>query len=200
MIQDRRVLLPPMRRAATILTRSDGRIGIGSWPGDWHVSPDVVSLRQNLDPLVDRGALNPSGRRLWGFPLPGMDAMQTQRSGLCIDRGGNLIYLYGADLSGPLLGEAMRSASCSYGIHLDMNPYHCAFLYTRIRDPDAWLAANDRPGRSGALAELYEATTIARGMMDPKRYLIRSPKDFFYLTLRPAMLERPSYRLEGGSL
>lgn len=200
MVEDGRVLLPPMRQAATIVARADGRVGIGSWPGDWHVSPDVVSLRQNLDPLVDRGGLNPRRRRLWGFPLPGMDAMQTQRSGLCIDRGGNLLYFYGADLSGPLLGEAMLSASCSYGIHLDMNPYHCAFVYARIRDPLAWLAANDRPGRAGALAELYQAQTITRGMMDPKRYLVRSPKDFFYLTLRSSMLERPSYRLDGGPL
>ncbi len=200
MVEEGRVLLPPMREAATIATRADGRVGIGSWPGDWHVSGDIVSLRQNLDPLVDRGVLNPRGRRLWGFPLPDMDAMQTQRSGLCVDRGGNLLYFYGADLSGPLLGEAMLSASCSYGIHLDMNPWHCAFVYTRIHDPDAWLAANDRPGRAGALAELYEARTMARGMMDPKRYLVRSPKDFFYLVRRPAMLERPSYRLDGGPL
>ena len=58
----------------------------------------IVSFRQNLDPLVDRGQVNPTGRNLWGFTLPGKGA-QTERTGLCVTTSGHLLYAWGDDVS-----------------------------------------------------------------------------------------------------
>src|SRR5208337_3432588 len=83
---------------------------------------DIVSFRQNLDPLVDSGEVNPMGRALWGYTLPG-SGMQTERSGICVTESGNMLYAWGDDVSGTALGKALKAAGCTYALHLDMNPH-----------------------------------------------------------------------------
>ncbi len=84
MMLKRRVLLPPVPGAATVIMTTDGRYGLGTWGsnkdigGIKDVAPgQILSFRQNLDPLVDSDKVNPSGRSQWGFTLPGT-TMQTE--------------------------------------------------------------------------------------------------------------------------
>jgi hypothetical protein len=95
MMVDKRVLLPPVPGSATVVVLGDGRAGFGTWGAERKVGgivgvadDDIVSFRQNLDPLIDRGQLNPTGRNLWGFTLPGKGA-QTERSALCVTTAGS---------------------------------------------------------------------------------------------------------------
>jgi hypothetical protein len=138
MMVHKHVLLPPVPGAATVVVLDDGRVGLGSWGADHKVggiagvSDDaIVSYRQNLDPLIDRGQVNPTGRNLWGFTLPGKGA-QTERSGLCVTTSGHLLYAWGEDVSATKLAAAMKMGGCDYAMHLDMNPYHTGFLFTAI--------------------------------------------------------------------
>ena len=140
MMVHKRVLLPPVPGAATVITLDDGRVGFGTWGADRKVGgvvgvPDqaIVSFRQNLDPLVDRGQVNPTGRNLWGFTLPGK-GVQTERTGLCVTSSGHLLYAWGDDVSATMLAKALKMAGCDYAMHLDMNPYHTGFLFTAIDD------------------------------------------------------------------
>ncbi|MGH7298455.1 MAG: hypothetical protein ACRELB_26175, partial [Polyangiaceae bacterium] len=173
MMVHRRVLLPPVPGAATVLTLDDGRVGFGTWGADRKVGgilgvPDdaIVSFRQNLDPLVDRGQVNPTGRNLWGFTLPGK-GVQTERTGLCVTTSGHLLYAWGDDVSATTLAKAMKMAGCDYGMHLDMNPYHTGFLFTAI---------DDLAGKK------YKSQLLTTGMSIPtERYIQYSPKDFFYV-------------------
>ncbi|MBI5532288.1 MAG: hypothetical protein HY898_06220 [Deltaproteobacteria bacterium] len=169
MMVNRRVLLPPKPGGATVLVASDGRAGFGTWPASDAVPPDVVSFRQNLEPLVEDGKVNPSGRTQWGFQLPGT-SMLTHRSGLCMTSAGHMIYAWGPEVSAITLGNAMVQAGCIYGVHLDMNPHHTAFAFLDIRDA----------GRKDWDAKILtpEMETL------PERYILWSPKDFFYLMLR----------------
>ena len=64
----------------------------------------VVSFRQNLDALLDRGQVNPTGRNLWGFTLPGK-GVQTERTGLCVTTSGHLLYAWGDDVSATTLAN-----------------------------------------------------------------------------------------------
>jgi hypothetical protein len=127
---------------------------------------DVVSFRQNLDPLIDHGRINPTGRNLWGFTLPGKGA-QTERSGTCVTTSGHLLYAWGDDVSATALAKAMEMGGCDYAMHLDMNPYHTGFLFTAI---------DDLAGKK------YKSQLLTPLMSIPvDRYIQYAPKDFFYL-------------------
>jgi hypothetical protein len=173
MMVHKHVLLPPVPGSATVAVLDDGRVGFGTWGADRRiggvegVSDDaIVSFRQNLDPLIDRGQVNPTGRNLWGFTLPGKGA-QTERSGLCVTASGHLLYAWGDDVSATTLAKAMKMGGCDYALHLDMNPYHSGFLFASINDP---------PGKN------YKSQLLTTAMsIPPDRYIQYAPKDFFYV-------------------
>lgn len=173
MMVERRVLLPGMPGAATIAAMKDGTVQLGTWGKDVKTGGpndlELLSFRQNVDPLVEDGVLNPMKRTQWGFTLP-ETGMQTERSGVCQTAQGQLMYAWGDDVSADTLGKAMRMASCTYGIHLDMNPHHTGFTFTHI---------DEIKGRK------YKSELLTNKMeISPERYIEYAPKDFFYLLLR----------------
>jgi hypothetical protein len=176
MMVHKRVLLPPVPGAATVVVLDDGRVGFGSWGADRKVGglvgiddDSIVSFRQNLEALLDRGQINPSGRNLWGFTLPGKGA-QTERTGLCVTTSGHMLYAWGDDVGATALAKAMKMGGCDYAIHLDMNPYHTGFLFTAIDD---------------LAAKKYRSQLLASSMSIPvDRYIQYAPKDFFYVMVR----------------
>jgi len=186
MMLNKRVLLPPVPGAATVILTKDGHVGMGSWGasaqvgGIVDVAPtDILSFRQNLDPLVDNDKVNPQNRGQWGFVLPGT-SMQTERSGICITNAGHMLYAWGDDTSATSLGKAMKMAGCIYGMHLDMNPHHTGFMYTNI---------NEFKGKQ------YRSELLTKEMeIDTDRYLLYAPKDFFFM-----MLHDPHPAIAGAS-
>lgn len=52
---DGRTVLPLRSGAASVVIRRDGSITVGQWGRDASMTPDIVSVRQNLDLLVDNG-------------------------------------------------------------------------------------------------------------------------------------------------
>jgi hypothetical protein len=173
MMVQKRVLLPPVPGSATVMVLDDGRVGFGTWGTDKNVGgvvgvadDEIDSFRQNLDPLIDHGQTNPTGRNLWGFTLPGKGA-QTERTGLCVTTSGHLLYAWGDDLSATSLAKAMQMSGCDYAMHLDMNPYHTGFLF---------LAIDDLVGHK------YRSQLLTPAMSIPAdRYIQYAPKDFFYV-------------------
>ncbi len=68
----------PLRTgAASFVIYQNGTSTVGQWGRDVSMSPDVVSVRQNLDLLVDNGQVVPaaydSGSLRWGATLGGAD-------------------------------------------------------------------------------------------------------------------------------
>lgn len=171
MMVQRRVLLPPKRGGASIIVNDAHEIGLGSWPPSEDIPPDLVSFRQNLDPLVEDGVANPTGRQLWGWQLEGTSVM-TQRTALCLTPAGHLYYAFGAEIDGRTLGKALYQAGCSYAIHLDMNPAHCGFVFSDVRNP-----------RNGDMT-LRIADDEMR--IAPDKYARWSAKDFLYVMVRDA--------------
>ncbi len=169
MMVNRRVLLPPVPGAATVMVTDDGRVGVGSWPASEAIAEDIVSFRQNLDPLVEDGVANPTGRNIWGWQLSGTSIM-TERTAMCVTPAGHLYYFWGAEMDGPTLGKALRQAGCSYGIHLDMNPRHCGFVFTDIVDMKS--------------KEFHLQRADDRMGILPDKFVRWSPKDFFYVMVR----------------
>jgi hypothetical protein len=195
MMVHKRVLLPPVPGAATVVVLDDGRVGLGTWGADRKVSgvvgvkdDAIVSFRQNLDALLDHGQVNPTGRNLWGFTLPGK-GVQTERTGLCVTTSGHLLYAWGDDVSATSLAKAMKMAGCDYAMHLDMNPYHTGFLFTAI---------DDLP------AKKYKSQLLTSGMSIPlERYIQYAPKDFFYMMVHdptpPSLDGGTPWAADGGA-
>jgi hypothetical protein len=187
MMVQKRVLLPPVAGGASVLVDSEHEVLFGSWPKSQRIPEDIVAFRQNLDPLVEDENANPTGRQLWGWQLEGKSVL-TERTALCVTKAGHVFYAWGEEIDGPTLGLALKQAGCSYGMHLDMNPGHCGFVFARVDD---WQK---------------HAFTLQRAV--PKmsipidRHLRWSPKDFFYVTLRdprPAEATKWQYVPDGGT-
>ena len=171
MMVNHRVLLPPVKGGATVVVTNSSAVGLGSWPQSDEIPPDIASFRQNLDPLVEDGVANPTGRRLWGWQIEGTSVM-TQRTALCVTAAGHLYYAWGAEIDGPTLGKALRQAGCSYAMHLDMNPAHAGFVYTDVVNPKK--------------AEYHLKLADDRMTIPPEKFVRWSAKDFFYVTVRDA--------------
>ncbi len=169
MMVNRRVLIPPVKGAATVMVTEDRQAGLGSWPQSEEIPPEITSYRQNLDPLVEDGVANPTGRYIWGWQLSGQSVL-TERTALCVTSAGHLYYAWGKELDGPILGKALRQAGCSYAVHLDMNPGHCGFVFTDVVD---------LKNKEFHLKKAHQDMRLA-----PDRFVRWSAKDFFYVMLR----------------
>ncbi len=171
MMVNRRVLLPPVKGGASVVVTDTGEVGLGSWPDASEIPKNIESFRQNLDPLVEDGVANPTGRNLWGWQLEG-ESVMTHRSAICVTSAGHLYYAWGDEIDGATLGKALRQAGCSYGIHLDMNPAHTGFVFMDVLNPFK------------RKAELRIADAGMKIALD--KYLRGAPKDFFYVMVRDA--------------
>ena len=198
MVTDRVVYLPPKPFAATVAELRDGTTVFGTWPREAPIPGNVVSLRQNMTPLVMDGETNPYKREWWGgVPEGWTDDSRTVRSGLCLTKEKFVAYFYGPTIDASRLATAMHRARCEYGLHLDMNAGHTGLEFYRVapsgqlprpsRKLDAqWEASGPVPG-----LERYEY--LGRRMikymalMNFPRYISREQRDFFYLTLRPLL-------------
>lgn len=213
MMSEGRVYLPPKPWGATVAVMADGRTMMGSWLDppegerrfreEWAVAqiPDgMVEMRQNLTSVVEGDRYNP-WRRWWWGAAPANDGQQVyiHRSGMCLTREGFMAYFWGKAMSSDALGEAMLTARCVRGLHLDMNNRHTAFELYNVRpasEPFPDLGRNlDREFEFAIDVPSTEHRFHMRGRklvrsMTPMRfprYIRRDPRDFFYLTIRPTL-------------
>jgi hypothetical protein len=211
MMAEGRIYLPPKPWAATVAVFSDGRVGMGSWPApSWEgrrfdeeaanrqIPEGMAEMRQNLTSVVEDGRFNPWSRWWWGAaPRGAQEQTNTIRTGLCITEGGFMAFFWGERMAPEALGEAMRMARCTRGMHLDMNPPHSGFEFFRPIAPGEEappLEAAPRADREydGELPftdgwRLRARRAVASMQMDFPRYSLEDARDFFYLTLRPIL-------------
>jgi acyl-coenzyme A thioesterase PaaI-like protein len=186
MMVERDVLLPPQAKAATVASMEDGSLLVGSWPEGMGIPGEMTSFRQNMDPVIEDGVVNPRRRYLWGFTLDeDITNMNTIRSGVCMSEYGSLIYAWGEDLTATTLGIAMNAAGCTYGIHLDMNPFHTSFIYYNFKE----IPKGKRP-------EFDSELVFPEMRFSPNRYVNGAPKDFFFVTLKDTA-PGPNWEYEG---
>ena len=87
------------------------------------MTPDVVSVRQNLDLLVDNGrpvpGLNSNDTAQWGFTLG--NQIYVWRSGVGVTADGALVYVGGPSLNITSLADVLAAAGCVRAMELDIN-------------------------------------------------------------------------------
>ncbi len=194
------VYLPPKAYAATVMELADGSTATGVWPKSLDVPPEIVGFRQNLTPLVLDEKFNPYQRTWWGGTPPGwQDRVHTTRSGLCMTKEGFFGYFYGNGIGAEDLATAMIHARCKLGMHLDMNPGHTGLEFYSAAPASEWQplgrayqgdweSEGEVSGMSGDKWR-FRGRRMVRGMglMSFPRYIQREARDFFYLTMRPAL-------------
>jgi len=155
------VLAPMVDGIATLVEYSDGRIDIRPWQNGENVNPKIVFAKQNLPPIIDEGKLNPnlSDGPEWGATVN--NAIRVWRSGLGIDRRGNLIYAAANYQTVESLAKVLQRAGAVRALELDINEDWTSFISYR------------RPGAkepSNLLPEMFRPDT---------RYLEPDERDFF---------------------
>lgn len=126
-------VVPLADGAASFVIGRDGRVDIGAWGRDVSMSPNVVSVRQNLALIVDNGkaapelSANPGNR--WGVRLD--PNAGTWRSGVGVDANGGVIYVVGEGIDLPTLADLLVRAGAVRGMEFDIHPKFVTFnLYS----------------------------------------------------------------------
>ena len=151
---------------ATFVRYTDGRVDVQDWAGGRGVPPNIIYARQNLQLIVNHGAPNPniSDGPEWGATLG--NAVRVWRSGVGVDRYGNLIYAAANDQTVGSLAAILIRAGAVRAMELDINTYWVSFI--SYRHPNAIGAANLLPA--------MDRTS--------QRYLSPEDRDFFAVYVR----------------
>ena len=134
------------RGAASMVYYRDGRVAIGVWGRDVRMTPQVLGVRQNLKPIVDRGVVPASVDQnvlsQWGATLGG--GYEVWRSGVGVTRDGRVVFVYGPALSVRTLAGLLQRAGAVEAMQLDINPTWMSYMYYKPA-PGAASAAGPAP-------------------------------------------------------
>ena len=152
----------PMREGqATFVRYANGRYDVAAWHGGPSVGSNVVFARQNLPLIVSGGHSNPalSNTSEWGATVG--NAVRVWRSGIGIDKNGNLIYAAANDQTVGSLAHVLIHAGAVRAMELDINSY--------------WISFNTYAAPGG----MRPAKLLAETERPADRYLTPDDRDFF---------------------
>jgi hypothetical protein len=157
---------PFVQGQGTIVGTSSGQVDVRSWSGPAGPGPGIAFARQNLPLIVSGGQPNPtlSDGSKWGTTVG--NSVLVWRSGLGVDRHGNLLYAAANFQSARGLAAILMRAGAVRAVELDINSY--------------WVTFNgfSKPGGRGAQKLLPD---IGRSST---RYLSPDDRDFFAVYAR----------------
>src|SRR5438132_5483765 len=107
---------------ATVVAYRNGAVNIVGWRGGPHPGPAIAFARQSLPLIIDHGRLSPAlnDSSQWGFTLG--NAVRVWRTGVGIDRRGNLIYAAANDQTVTTLALILQRSGAVRAMQLDINP------------------------------------------------------------------------------
>jgi phosphodiester glycosidase len=107
---------------ATLIGYRDGRVAIENWHGGPTPGADVAFARQSLAPILWNGKLNPAlnDGPQWGYTLG--NAVRVWRTGVGIDRRGNIIYAAADYQTVTTLARILQRAGAVRAMQFDINP------------------------------------------------------------------------------
>ncbi len=149
---------------ATLIGYRDGRVAIVKWSGGSNAGPDVAWARQSLAPIVWNGQLNPQlddnpDSPQWGFTLGGVT--RVWRSGVGIDRRGNLMYVVADDQTVITIAKILQHIGAVRAMEFDINPeWHSLITYSHSHGLNP-TQVEPQPNQA------------------PTRYLVPDDRDFF---------------------
>jgi hypothetical protein len=158
---------PLEKGASSFVIYSDGHADIGAWGADMSMDSTVVSVRQNLSLLVDKGVIASDLEKnilsKWGYTIK--NDFFVWRSGVGIKADGNIVYVAGNALSVQSLANILQNAGAVRAMELDINPEWISYM---------WYPKDGRSGPQKLLAFDRPAN----------RFLKKSSRDFFAVSIR----------------
>jgi hypothetical protein len=139
---------------ATLVGYSDGHVDVLDWRYGSVIPAGVSFARQNLPLIVSEGKLSPSlsNGAEWGATVG--NAVLVWRSGIGVDRRGNLIYAAGEEQTATSLARTLLRAGAVRAMELDINSYWVSFI--SYGAPGAERPKNLLPGMSRSASRYLE--------------------------------------------
>jgi hypothetical protein len=150
---------------ATLLEYRDGRVALVKWRGGRNAGRTVAWSRQSLAPILWNGRLNPAlntdpNSYQWGYTLDGVGLVW--RTGIGIDRRGNLIFAVAPSQTVISLAKILQHAGAVRAMELDINPeWHTLITYNHQHH------------------HLVPTMVEPQPMQRATRYLVPDNRDFF---------------------
>ncbi len=176
---DHKTVIPLRSGAASFVVYANGSATVGAWGKTVTMTPSVVSVRQNLDLLVENGkpvpGLNATTTTRWGATLG--NAVYVWRSGLGVTSDGALVYVGGPGLNITDLANILARAGCVRAMELDINTTWVNFSTYKPVTPNGQASgANGTellPQMSGTPARYFQSwwvrDFITMSAMPPRR-------------------------------
>jgi Phosphodiester glycosidase len=146
---------------ATVVGYRNGRVNIVDWHGGPSPGRAVAFARQSLPLIIDHGRLSPAlnDSTAWGFTLG--NAVRVWRTGVGIDRRGNLIYAAADYQTVTTLARILQRAGAVRAMELDINPEWPTLITYRHR------------------RGLLPMRVVPNYQQPVTRYLVPDDRDFF---------------------
>jgi hypothetical protein len=128
---DNKTVISLRTGGASFVVYKTGNATVGQWGRDVHMTANVVSVRQNLDLIVDHGAPVPGlqATTITKFGKTLGNAVYVWRSGLGVTADGALVYVGGPGLNITDLADILARAGCVRAMELDINTTWVNFSY-----------------------------------------------------------------------
>jgi phosphodiester glycosidase len=151
---------PLQRGIATLIGYRNGRLAIVKWEGGQN-APGVAWARQSLPPIVWNGRVNPEldSSLKWGETIG--NTLRVWRTGVGIDRHGNLIFVAADAQSVISLAKILQHAGAVRAMQFDINPYWHTLITYRHHHGIVPTMVEPQPNHSA------------------QRYLVPDDRDFF---------------------
>jgi phosphodiester glycosidase len=163
---DGRTYEPLRDGLATLIGYRDGRVDIRTWTGGPTAGPGIAFARQSLPLIIQGGRLSPAlnNSTAWGFTLG--NAVRVWRTGVGIDRRGNLIYAAADDQTVSTLARILQRAGAVRAMQFDINPEWPSLIAYTHRDG------------------LGPIKVVPNVQQPATRYLVPDDRDFFAVYAR----------------
>lgn len=157
---------PMVRGIGTFVRYASGRVDVIRWTRGAVVPANMVFARQNLPLIIEHGRLNPnlSDGPEWGATVG--NATRVWRSGIGVDKHGNLLYAAANSQTVGSLARILQRAGAVRALELDINQDWISFITYGHRDAGAPVKL---------LPDILKPAT---------RYLAPDDRDFFAVFLR----------------
>ena len=159
-----------MPGAASLVVYRNGTTDIGVWGSDVTMTPDVVSVRQNLQPLIENGQLatnlDAAVKANWGTTVGA--STNVWRSGIGITVNGDLVYIVGDALSARTLATLLLNAGAVRAMQLDINKSWISYMWFTHK----------------AGSELLTPHKVLNFQRPANRYFSTTSRDFFAVYYR----------------
>jgi len=145
---------------ATLIGYRNGRVDIKTWTGGANAGAGVAFARQSLPLIIDNGKLSPAlnDSSQWGYTLG--NAVRVWRTGVGIDRRGNVIYAAADYQTVITLARILQRAGAVRAMQFDINP--------------EWPTLITYSHRGG----LNPVKVVPNAMQPATRYLVPDDRDF----------------------